>query len=71
MIFKKFEKSLAVEGMHCQKCVTRITEALKKIDGVKKVTIDLDSKNVSVISKTEIPFDTVKAAIENLGFKVI
>ena len=71
MIFKKFEKNLKVDGMHCQKCVARITESLKSIDGVKKVSVNLDTKDVCVISKSEIPLDVVKSAIEKLGFKVI
>ena len=71
MIFKKIEKTLTVEGMHCQKCVARITEALKNIDGVKKVSIDLDTKKVIVISKNEIATHVLSAAIEKLGFNVI
>jgi len=71
MIFKKIEKILIVDGMHCQKCIARITEALKSVDGVKRISIDLDSKAVSVISKTEIPLDTLKSVIEKLGFTVI
>ena len=71
MIFKKIEATLTVEGMHCQKCVARITNALKNIDDVKKVNIDLDAKKVSVISKNEIPTEALISAIEKLGFKVI
>ncbi len=71
MIFKKIEATLTVDGMHCQKCVARITEALKNIDDVKKVNIDLNTKKVSVISKNEIPKETLIIAIEKLGFKVI
>ena len=71
MIFKKHEKTVTVDGMHCQKCVARITDALKKIDGVKKVSIDLDEKTVSIISKSELPLTAVKSTIESLGFKVI
>lgn len=71
MIFKKHEATIKVDGMHCPKCVARITEALKKIDGIKKVSISLDEKSVSMISKTEIPLDTVKATVEGLGFKII
>ena len=71
MIFKKFEKNLKVDGMHCQKCVARITEALKGIEGVKKVNIDLNTKKVNVICKNEIAKETLSAVIEKLGFKVI
>lgn len=71
MIFKKHEKTLTVDGMHCQKCVARITDALKKIDGIKKVAIDLDKKSVSIVSRCEIDVSVVTAAIQSLGFKVI
>ena len=71
MIFKKHEIILTVDGMHCQKCVARITEALKKIDGVKKVVIDLESKSVSVVSKVEISENTAAEVVEKLGFTVL
>ena len=71
MIFKKYEQKLTVDGMHCQKCVARITEALRKTENVKKVSIDLDAKTVTVISKSEIKNDILKSAIEKLGFSVL
>ncbi len=71
MIFKKIEKTLTVDGMHCQKCVARITEALKNKDGVKRVNIDLEKKTVSIVSRVEIPEAVLKEAIEKLGFKVL
>ena len=71
MIFKKIENILTVDGMHCPKCVARITGALKTVDGVKKVSIDLDKKTVCVVSKTEIPKEVLKETIEKLGFSVL
>ena len=71
MIFKKIESTLTVDGMHCQNCVARITDSLKSVSGVKKVSVSLENKTVSVISKEEIPYDTLKSAIEKLGFKVL
>ena len=71
MLFKKFELNLTIEGMHCMKCVARITEAVKKINTVKKVAIDLDKKEVKVISSSQLDSSEVAAAIESLGFKVV
>lgn len=71
MLFKKFELNLIVDGMHCMKCVARITEALKKIDSVKKVNIDLDKKSVKVISSSQLDASLVENTIEALGFSVI
>ena len=71
MLFKKIELNLIVDGMHCMKCVARITEALKKIDSVKKVNIDLDKKSVKVISSSQLDASLVENTIEALGFSVI
>ena len=71
MLFKKFELNLTVEGMHCMKCVARITESVKKINTVKKVAIDLDKKEVKVISSSQLDLSEVAGAIEALGFKVV
>ena len=71
MIFKKIEQLMVVDGMHCQKCAARIEAALKAVNGVKKVSVDLEKKTVSVISQHEIEFSVLKEAIEKLGFKVI
>lgn len=71
MLFKKFELNLIVDGMHCMKCVARITEALKKIDSVKKVNIDLNKKSVKVISSSQLDASLVENTIEALGFSVI
>jgi copper chaperone CopZ len=71
MLFKKFELNLIVDGMHCMKCVARITEALKKIDSVKKVNIDLNEKSVKVISSSELDASLVANTIEALGFSVV
>ena len=71
MIFKKFEKNLTVDGMNCQKCAASIDASLKSVNGVKKVSVDLEKKSVSVISREEISESVLKEAIEKLGFKVI
>lgn len=71
MLFKKFELSLTVDGMHCMKCVARITEALKKIGSVKKVNIDINEKSVKVISSSELDASLVANTIEALGFSVV
>ena len=71
MLFKKIVNTLLVDGMHCQKCVARITKSLMSVEGVKKVSIDLEKKSVSIISKNEIPSDKLRSAIESLGFTVL
>ena len=71
MLFKKETKNYTVNGMHCGGCAKRVTEALMQIPSVKKVNIDLESKNVEVVYAKELSDEAVKSAIEKLGFAVI
>lgn len=61
--------ALAVEGMKCGACSTKVTNALKSIEGVNAVSVDHES------GKAEVAFDAAKtdakamiAAIEKLSF---
>jgi copper chaperone CopZ len=42
------------ENMHCASCETAITDAVKKIDGIKEVYADAKSKTVKVIFNKEL-----------------
>jgi copper chaperone CopZ len=42
------------ENMHCASCETTITDAVKKIDGIKEVNADAKSKTVKVTFNKEL-----------------
>lgn len=65
------EKVFKVEGMHCVMCKKHVEEALKSLDGVKKVKVDLESGNVKIKSKEEVNEDNITKAIDELGFKAV
>ncbi len=71
MFGKKIEKNIKVEGMHCVHCADKVKKALESIKGVKKVAVDVASGNVAIVSKSEIDDNTLVAAIENLGYKIV
>lgn len=70
MFGKTYNKEFTVEGMHCMHCAKKVEDALKKIKGVKKVNVDLQSKTVTVTSKTEVDGSLVTSAIQDLGYSV-
>ena len=70
MLVKNFEKEIVVVGMHCMNCAKRVEEALKKIKGVKKVLVELESGKVKILSKSEIDATLINNTIENLGYSV-
>lgn len=57
-----------VSGMTCQHCVTSVTEEVSALPGVTEVAIDLDSGQLVVISETDIPYETVEAAVDEAGY---
>lgn len=65
------EKVFKVEGMHCAMCKKHVEEALKSLDGVKKVKVDLESGNVKIKSKEEVSEDNITKVIDELGFKAV
>lgn len=44
---------LDVQGMSCGSCVKHVTEALECVDGVERVSVDLESGRVSVVGALE------------------
>ncbi len=69
-MFKNYQKQIVVEGMHCMHCAKKVEDSLKKIKGVKKVDVELETGKVVITSKAEIDDASINLAIENLGYKV-
>lgn len=62
------EKTLLIEGMMCQNCARHVEGALKKVDGVSKVTVDLQGKKAQVSVTKDIPQATFAKAIDDAGY---
>ncbi len=67
----KIVSKLLVEGMHCNSCAKRIEDALKKNKDIKKVEINLNTKEVLITSTNELDINNIKEIINNLGYNVI
>ncbi len=59
---------MTVNGMRCGPCARAVTDAVRGIDPVATVDIDLDSKLVSIDSDADI--SRIRAAIEGAGYQV-
>ncbi len=66
----KMKKILKVEGMHCEHCAKKVTDALQKITGVSKVKVNLAKKEVNVQMTQDIADDILKQAIKDIDFEV-
>lgn len=63
-------KKLIVEGMSCNHCKMSVEKALKAIDGVNEVDVNLETKEVLVSSNKEINNNIIEEAIKEAGFEV-
>ena len=62
-------KTFKVDGMHCEKCSNRVTEAVNDIPGVAGV-VNLKKGIVTVSYEREVPDDQIKAQIQRHGYTV-
>ncbi len=59
-----------VDGMTCGHCVSTVVDALRALDGVSAVTVDLSpgsASTVSVTSPTPLADDQVLVALDEAG----
>ena len=62
-------KTFQVDGMHCEKCSNRVTEAVNDIPGVAGV-VNLKKGIVTVSYEQDVPDEQIKARIERHGYTV-
>ncbi len=62
---------LKVEGMHCGGCVRGVTNAIKRVVGVKEAEVSLEKETASVEFDTEVTnLSEIRIAVEEAGYKI-
>ncbi len=59
-----------VPDVSCEHCVHAITSELGKIDGVRKVDVNLDSKLVTVEAEEIVSDAELRAGIDEAGYDI-
>ncbi len=67
---KNMKKTIIINGMMCTHCVTHVTEALSRLDGVKNVDVSLEDKSAKILSDKEISDEQIIASISDAGYSV-
>jgi len=60
--------TIHVEGMTCPLCTTAIKKSLKKIDGVTKAKVILNSKKATVYFDEKVTKKELLDAIKDVGY---
>ncbi|PVZ82039.1 copper-translocating P-type ATPase [Serratia sp. S1B] len=65
-----YHQSLEIEGMTCASCVGRVEKALKKVDGVAEVAVNLATEKAVIHSDKIVPREDLVHAVERAGYEV-
>lgn len=61
---------LAVAGMHCENCVAKVDKALRGVEGVKDVKVDLKKQTAMVtLASAAVKPEVLFKAVDDAGFK--
>ena len=61
--------TLAVSGMKCENCVTKVDKALRGVEGVKDVNVSLKNNSAEVVlASTSVKPEVLLKAIAEAGF---
>lgn len=65
---KTIEYNFFVEEMSCASCVSRVEKALRKIDGVIDVSVNLATEKATVKANADVKLETLMAAVDKAGY---
>lgn len=67
----KMEKTLKIEGMMCAHCEAHVKKALEALEGVAAAEVSHKTGTAVVTYNSEVSDETLKAAVEAEGYKVL
>ncbi len=62
---------LTIEGMHCASCASNIERAVKKIKGIKSVSVSLMTRKAIIEADDNINKAEIIKTISKIGYKVV
>ncbi|MDE1548557.1 heavy-metal-associated domain-containing protein [Jeotgalibaca caeni] len=65
------QQEVFVEGMKCQGCVNTVKTRFESIEGVESVSVDQESKKVTVNSQSVVDKTAFMAVLEDTKYSVV
>ena len=64
---------ILIQGMHCSSCANNIEKSLKKVPGVKSVSVSLITRKglVELDENKKVKDEDLRKAVEKTGYKVV
>jgi copper chaperone len=64
------ERVYNVPDVSCEHCVSAITNELTQIDGVENVQVNLETKQVTVMTNDNVSEEKIRDGIDEAGFDI-
>jgi len=61
---------ITIEGMHCASCASNIERSLKKVSGIKEVSISLMLKKGTIEADDSVSEEEIRKAVSKAGYRV-
>lgn len=68
---KTVEYNFYVEDMSCASCVSRVEKAIKKVDGVIDVSVNLATEKATVKANSNVNLVTLMSAVDKAGYHAV
>jgi len=65
------KKKILIEGMHCASCASNIERSLKKVPGIKDVSVSLLTRKAIVEAEDKVTDEDMKKAVSRTGYKAV
>ena len=62
--------TIKIKGMSCNHCVMAVTKALRDIDGIRDVKVDLKKGEAAFDEVDPVDMETIKERIRKAGYEV-
>ena len=62
---------ITISGMHCASCASNIERSLKKVQGVKQVSVSLMTNKGFVETEDAVSDEELKKAVARAGYKAL
>ena len=60
---------IVIEGMSCQHCVGSVEKAIKELDGIQNIKVNLQNKKAVVeFNESKVDIDRIKKAVKECGY---
>ncbi len=66
---KKYK--ITISGMHCASCAGNVERSLRKVAGVKNVSVSLMTNKSIVEAEDSVSEEELKKAVSRTGYKVV